>query len=141
MVAVSGDKGEKEVIKLVKCPNCGKKLMQLLKNNPLFDIQCSACYFRAQVKTNNCKPKNEIFGSGWEIMNKVLKSGYMTPPLIVNYKWKENNKNRQTILFYPFITKQNLKKRTLSKNARRANYKMFNYVGLLELPSFVLYKK
>jgi len=60
-------------MRLVPCPNCAKKLMSLPKNFPLYDIQCTGCSFRAQVKTNNSKPKNEIFGAGWDIMSKVLK--------------------------------------------------------------------
>lgn len=74
-------------------------------------------------------------------MEKVLKSGYITPPLIVNFKWKEKDKERQEIRFYPFVPKVNLKKYQLSPTARRANYKMFRYVGLNELPFFVVFKK
>ncbi|KKU46907.1 MAG: hypothetical protein UX62_C0003G0005 [Microgenomates group bacterium GW2011_GWA2_46_7] len=132
-----GDQGELEVIGLVKCPNCGKKLMVLPPNYPLYDIQCTGCSFRAQVKTNQCKPKSEIFGAGWEIMDKVLKSGFQVPSLIANYKWDRG----QEIRFYPFIPKTNLKKRTLSPTARRANYKMFNYIGLDKLPYLSLYTK
>ncbi|MDD4625024.1 MAG: DpnI domain-containing protein [Candidatus Paceibacterota bacterium] len=60
---ISGDIGEQEVIKLIVCPNCGKKLMGLPSNYPLYDIQCTACAFRAQIKTNNKKPAKEIFGA------------------------------------------------------------------------------
>lgn len=84
---------------------------------------------------------NKIFGAGWDIMGKVLKSGYLMPQLIVNFKWQEGGKERQQILFYPFIPKKNLRTRTLSATARRANYRMFNYVGLDKLPHFVLYEK
>ena len=137
----SGDDGEKEVVELVACPNCGKTLMQLPKNYPLYDLQCTGCAFRAQVKTNHSKPKDVIFGAGWEIIQKVLKSGFMVPALFANFKWKEQGVDRQEIIFYPFIPKSHLKKRQLSPTARRANYKMFNYVGLSKLPSFKVYKK
>jgi hypothetical protein len=136
-----GDEGEREVVDLVPCPNCGKELMLLPPNYPLCDVQCSGCLFRAQIKTNRTKPKKEIFGAGWDIVDKVSKSGYLTASLIANFKWEEEGKQRQLILFYPFIPKKNLKKRTLSDTARRANYKMFNYVGLDTLPHFVLYQK
>ncbi|MCD4761747.1 hypothetical protein K8R32_02190 [bacterium] len=138
---ISGDKGEKEVIKLVPCPNCGKNLMLLPPNYPLYDLQCTGCSFRAQVKTNKSKPKKEIFGAGWQIMEKVLKSGFITPPLILNFKWKEKNINKQEIRFYPFVPKKNLKKYQLPPTAKRANYWMFNYIGLDNLPFFVVYKK
>lgn len=137
----AGDDGEQDVVDLVPCPNCQKPLMVLPPNYPLFDLQCTGCSFRAQVKTNNSKPKSVIFGAGWEIMDKVTKSGYMVPPLMANFKWEEKGEKHQEIIFYPFVPKVHLKKRQLSATARRANYKMFNYVGLDTLPSFVLYKK
>lgn len=137
----AGDIGEKEVVNSVPCPNCSKSLMLLPPNYPLYDVQCTGCSFRAQVKTNKSKPKKEIFGAGWDIMEKVLKSGYIVPPLIANFKWTEEGRERQEIVFYPFVPKTHLKKRQLSPTARRSNYKMFNYVGLDKLPYFVLFKK
>lgn len=137
----NGDAGELEVVKLVPCLNCGKKLMTLPKNYPLYDVQCVGCSFRAQVKTNSCKPKPVIFGAGWDIMEKVLKSGFITPPLITNFKWTEKGEEKQEIRFYPFVPKKNLKVHKLSSTARRANYKMFNYIGIDKLPYFELYKK
>jgi hypothetical protein len=115
--------------------------MVLPPNYPLFDVQCSGCSFRAQIKTNRSKPKKEIFGAGWDVIDKVLKSGFSMPPLIANYKWEDKTGEHQEILFYPFIPRKNLKHRTLSPTARRANYKMFNYIGLDKLPYLILYKK
>jgi len=137
----AGDKGELEVVELIPCPNCGKRLMTLPPNYPLFDVQCTGCSFRAQVKTNRSKPKKEIFGAGWQIMEKVLKSGYMIPPTITNFKWEDKKGIHQEIRFYPFVPKKNLKKYQLPETARRANYWMFNYIDLDKLPYFVLYKK
>jgi len=90
-----GDKGEQEVVDLVQCPNCGKDLMLLPPNYPLYDVQCTGCSFRAQVKTNRTKPKPIIFGAGWQIMEKVLKSGFMVPPLIANFRWQEQGQTRR----------------------------------------------
>jgi len=135
-----GDKGEQEVVDLVQCPNCGKDLMLLPPNYPLYDVQCTGCSFRAQVKTNRTKPKPIIFGAGWQIMEKVLKSGFMVPPLIANFRWQEQGQTKQEIRFYPFVPKENLKKYQLPPTARRANYWMFNYIGLDRLPYFVVYK-
>ena len=133
----SGDTGEQEVVNLIKCPNCDSKLILLPENNPLFDIQCERCVFRAQVKTNDSKPKDEIFGAGWQIMEKVMKSGYSIPPLIVNFRYEKG----QEIRFYPFIKRSNLKKYKLPQTAKRANYWMFNYIDLNKLPHFILYRK
>lgn len=133
---LNGDQGELDVVELVTCPNCLKKLMLLPTSYPLYDVQCSGCSFRAQVKTNKSKPKSVVFGAGWDIMEKVLKSGFITPPIFTNFKWQENGVEKQQIRFYPFVPKVNLKKYKLSPSARRANYKMFNYVGLDKLPYF-----
>jgi hypothetical protein len=137
----SGLKGELEVVELVPCPNCNKKLMQLPKNYPLYDVQCTGCSFRAQVKTNNSRPKSEIFGAGWDIVEKVLKSGFLMPPLIANFKWLEKGEVHQKILFYPFVSKKHLRKYRLSKKHRQANYAMFNYVELDKLPCLSIYEK
>jgi len=133
----SGDKGEVEVTTLIDCPNCGSNLILLPQNNPLFDVQCERCIFRAQVKTSSSRPKDQIFGAGWKIMDKVLKSGYLIPSLIVNFKWV----NGQEIRLYPFLQKSNLEKYRLSPSAKRANYWMFKYVGLSKTPHLVLHKK
>ena len=77
--------------------------MVLPKNYPLYDIQCTACNFRAQVKTNHSRPKSIIFGAGWDIMEKVLKSGFLVPPLITNFKWAVGGVEMQEIRFYPFV--------------------------------------
>lgn len=136
-----GDAGEREVVDLIPCPNCGKALMLLPPSYPLFDVQCSGCSFRAQIKSINSKPKASILGAGWDIMDKVLKSGFITPPLIINFKWTEKDVQRQEIKFYPFVPKKNLKKYKLSESARRANYWMFRYEGLDKLPYFTLFIK
>ena len=135
----SGNSGEQEIVNLVPCPNCGKKLMKLPQNYPLYDVQCTGCSFRAQVKTNQSKPKSVVFGAGWQIMNKVLKSGYMTPPLFLNFKWIEKGVQRQEVRFYPFVPKKNLSNYRLSETARRANYEMFTYTGMDSLPYFLVY--
>ena len=137
----NGKIGEQEVVDLVLCPNCGKKLMLLPPNYPLHDIQCTGCHFRAQIKTANHKPSAIIRGAGWDIMEKSLKTGTLPPFLILNFKWVSKSKAHQEIRFYPFVPKKHLKKYTLPATAHRANYKMFNYIKMDELPYFTLYKK
>jgi hypothetical protein len=138
-----GDDGEKEIAKHVPCPNCGKKLETLPKNYPLYDVQCNGCYFRAQVKTSGSSAKSTVRGAGWGIINKVMKAGFLAPPLIVYFrgtklKGKKNHKTKSQILFFPFVTKKTMVNHTLNRPDR---YKMFNYDGLLNLPHFELVKK
>lgn len=137
---IHGDTGEQDVAELVPCPNCAKRLMLLPPGYPLYDVQCTGCLFRAQVKTNHSKPKDVIFGAGWDIMEKVLKSGYLVPPLIANFKWSDREGTHQAILFYPFVSRKNLYKYTLAETAQRSGYPMFRYIDLRALPHFVLYQ-
>jgi len=74
-------------------------------------------------------------------MDKVLKSGFMVPMLIVNSKWTDKKGKHHEIRFYPFIYKSNLDHRKLSKTAKRADYEMFNYVGMNNLKYYVVYSK
>lgn len=138
---IAGDKGEVEVVKLVACPNCGRKLMLLPTAYPLYDVQCSGCFFRAQVKSiSESTKKTTIRGAGWEIMNKVLKSGSLVPSLIVNFKWSENSKEKQEIRFYPFIKKTQLLSYTANIKSRNRKHKMFNY-NLSGVQYYILYSK
>ncbi len=137
----NGNIGEREVVDNIPCPNCGKTLMQLPTSFPMCDVQCIGCHFRAQIKTSKSKPKRTVYGSTWNITDHVLKSGYLMPPLFINFKWAEKDVARQEIRFYPFVPKQNLRPRTLPETAKRAGLKMFDYIGLDTLPHFVLYRK
>lgn len=134
-----GDFGETEIVRLIGCPSCGMQLMTMPQNYPLFDVQCTACTFRAQVKTSLSKPKAQLFGAGWDIIDKVLRSGATVPPLLVNYKWTERGVKKHEVRFFPFIPQTYIKKRKLSENAKRANYWMFNYTNLDQLPYFTLF--
>lgn len=139
---LTGDVGEKEVIKHVRCPNCQSKLVLLPEGFPMYDVMCSRCLFRVQVKTVNNKPRSQIFGATWEIYDKVLKAGHLAPQLIVNYKWKANNGSlNQEIRYYPFIAKGNIQKYKLSEKAKRANLWMFKYVKLDRIPFITLYQQ
>jgi hypothetical protein len=135
---IVGDAGEKEIAELAPCPNCGKRLRTFPKNYPLYDVQCECCFFRAQVKTRGSSPKSVVRGAGWDIINKVLKAGFLAPPLIVNFKWRDGKRKQSEILFFPFITKEYMGKYRLGKGHRQEGYEMFNYVSLKKLPHFQL---
>ena len=65
----------------------------------------------------------------------------MIPSLFANFKRKEKDIDKQEIRFYPFIPKVNLRKYQLSETARRANYKMFHYQNMDNVPHFIVYQK
>ena len=117
--------------------------MKLPKNYPLADVQCIACVFRAQVKTSSGQPANKVLGAGYDILDKVLKAGYLIPPTFFNFKWTDlqTKQQRQEIRFYPFLTRENIEMRQLSPTAQRANYRMFNYINLNTKPFMVVFNK
>ena len=125
------------VIKLTRCPNCNRKLQKFPNNNPLVDIRCEVCQFRAQVKGHDGNPNDiEIQGGGWEILYKTYRAGYTIPPLIIY--WRVNHEIR----FYPFLFLKHLKKKPpLPPTHKQAGYVQFNYVNLATLPYFVWRKK
>lgn len=136
----NGSIGEREVIAHVPCPNCGKTLMLLPTSFPMYDVQCSGCIFRAQIKTSNGRPKSVVYGSTWNITEHALKAGYIMPPLFINFKWSKVGTDHQEIRFYPFVPKANLRPRTLSPTSKRAGLRMFDYTGLDKLPHFIVYQ-
>ena len=131
----SGDNSEKLVIDKTKCPNCGKNLKPLPTNNPLVDVRCEVCRFRAQVKTHKKPRKAEISvqGGGWDILHKTLKAGYAIPPLIIVFRFKGDYQIR----FYPFILRENLGHPHPLTTGKQKGYKQFSYEKLNKLPYFV----
>lgn len=140
---LTGEAGEQFVVERVPCPNCRKALQQLPESYPLYDVQCTACLFRAQVKSPGHKPGARLRGAGWKILSGALRTGATVPPLIVNFQWQSGDSVEREVRFYPFVPQQHLVPRPLSKNPDhpRASYQMFDYVGLSELPYFVLLKE
>lgn len=134
----TGDRGEREIRRRAPCPNCGKALAHLPTNFPLYDLQCEGCSFRAQVKTCVSSPKDIVRGAGWDIIRKVLKAGFLAPPLIVNFRCASGSRRKSEILFFPFVTKKYMEHYRLGENHRQKNYRMFNYVNLKSLPHFQL---
>lgn len=118
----TGDTGELTIARMIKCPNCKRELRPLPPNYVLFDVQCSGCVFRAQVKTNRCAPKEVIFGAGYSVLKHYLRTGHMIPPLIVNFEWKARGRRRHEIRFYPFLAESHVRRRRLP-----SGYVMFNY--------------
>ena len=136
----SGDAGEDYIVRRVKCPSCESALMKLPRAFPMYDIQCTRCLFRAQVKSANCFPKGEVFGGGLDIMEKNLRVGQMIPPLIANFYWGSGRTKGRKVYLFPFLTQRNLPPRTRSSGGARPGYREFNYVHLLDdgTPKMVL---
>ncbi len=124
-----GELGEKFIVENLPCPNCGNELMRLSPGFPLYDVQCTSCIFRAQVKSARTKRcPNEVFGAGWRILNAALKTGQLIPPLLLHLHSDEGKEKHDRVFFFPLLTTGQIKKYTATVRGRK--YEMFKYVGL-----------
>lgn len=134
-----GDLGEDFVAKNAPCPACGKTLTKLPESYPLFDLQCSACTFRCQVKATGKRPQKNILGAGWTIFNAALKTGQQVPPLVYVANL---NEGPPIVRFYPFIPRSHLEPRQpFPDGHKRESYLQFSYLRMNRVPSFVLNEK
>ena len=66
----------------------------------------------------------------------------MIPPLIVIFNWqdKKTKKWNTKVLFFPFLTMKNIRRRKRSYKGKRPGYQEFNYIGLRDekVPQMVL---
>lgn len=139
---IIGDLGEEFVASRAPCPACGKSLTALPEGYPLFDLQCSACTFRCQVKATGKKPQNRIPGAGWAIFNAALRAGQQVPPLIYVANVGSTDGTPPSVRFFPFIPRSHLEKRQpFADGHKRATYLQFTYTKMDRLPSFVLNAK
>lgn len=139
----NGAQGEIDVIKRVLCPNCESRLVQLPPSFPIFDVQCSRCLFRAQVKSAKTAPKGEVFGGGWDIIAHHKRAGGLAPPLIASFSWSSKGHPQRAIFFFPFLRPHNMRSRVRSLGGAHPGYREFNYVGLFdqEVPRVLLYSQ
>jgi hypothetical protein len=79
---VTGDRGERAVIRHVACPRCNrtKQLAQLPRNFQCADLICKFCGFLAQVKTTTVAaqaagPPNTILGAAWRPQHEQIIAG------------------------------------------------------------------
>jgi hypothetical protein len=136
----TGDAGEEFVASSVPCPYCDRKLELLPKNYPLFDVQCSSCLFRAQVKTSKTPISGTIPGGGLKMKESARRLGILSPPIISVSNMKANKADERLVQFFPFIPESHTKKKPPLKDPKREHlkYRMFDYVRMNELPRFVL---
>jgi len=108
---------------------------------PLYDLDCTRCLFRAQVKRILSPPRNRIRGASWEVLNHHLKTGQLVPPIFACFGWKTGEPTPQIIFFFPFVPATHLRKRVLSENHATPGRKMTEYERMLELPKMTVWER
>ena len=130
-----GDFGENLIIKKFNCPKC-KRLKSLKKLPPNFkcaDIICDFCGYLAQVKTKTVsdieKFPSQILGAAWGPQKERMDAGIYFPLFVIL------KKERKYSVFYLSSDLQTeemfIKRKPLSKNAKRAGWQGFYFDGEL----------
>ena len=138
--ARAGFEAEAFVIENVPCPSCGHELRALHPGFPLYDVDCSRCLFRAQVKRILAPPRNRIRGASWDVLHHHLRTGQLIPPIFACFGWKTGAPAPQVIYFFPFIPATHISRRVLSENHATPGRKMTEYERMLELPKMVVWE-
>ena len=126
-----GERGEILVTKKCTCPKCkiNKSLKRLPPNFKCADIICDFCGYLAQVKSQNVKDinklPNKILGAAWSVQKERMDSGIYFPLYIVLV-----NEKKYSIYYLPIDYQEKeifVKRKPLSKNAKRAGWQGFYY--------------
>ena len=134
-----GEAAEQLIADRVPCPSCGSALQQLARGYPLFDIQCSKCLFRAQVKRVHEPPRSRLRGGSWNVVNTYLRTGQLLPPMFVCFGWPRLLAEPSAIYFFPIVPAKNVTKRVLSETHKTdAGRAMVEYRDMLSLPHQVI---
>jgi hypothetical protein len=134
-----GEEAERLIAERVPCPSCGSALHQLVRGYPLFDVQCSKCLFRAQVKRVQEAPRNRLRGGSWNVVNTYLRTGQLLPPMFVCFGWPRLVAEPSSIYFFPLVPAKNVTKRVLSEAHKTdAGRAMVEYREMLSLPHQII---
>tara|TARA_B100000242_G_C42866416_1_gene402167 strand:+ start:102 stop:545 length:444 start_codon:yes stop_codon:yes gene_type:complete len=130
-----GDFGENLIIKKFNCPKCKriKSLKKLPQNFKCADIICDFCGYLAQVKTKTVsdieKFPSKVLGAAWGPQKERMDAGIYFPLFVV----LKNGRNHS--VFYLSSDLQTevmfIKRKPLSKNAKRAGWQGFYFDGEL----------
>jgi hypothetical protein len=134
-----GKEAERFVVDRVRCPSCGHRLLQLPPGYPLYDVACSYCLLRAQVKRILAKPRDRVRGASWEVMNHHIKTGHLIPPMFACFGWPAGRLEPEVIWFFPLIPTKHIEMRELSERHQTPGRRMTEYVRMREVPHMIVF--
>lgn len=138
--SVSGAEAERFVVDRIPCPSCSSALRALPAGYPLYDVECTRCLLRAQVKRILARPRDRIRGATWDVMSHHFKTGHLIPPMFACFGWPAGRPEPHVVWFFPLIPTRNLKMRVLSeRHQTQAGRRMAEYVDMRSLPRFVVF--
>ena len=130
-----GDFGENLIIKKFNCPKCKriKSLKKLPQNFKCADIICDFCGYLAQVKTKTVsdieKFPSKVLGAAWGPQKERMDAGIYFPLFVV----LRNGRNHSVFYLSSDLQTEEMfiKRKPLSKNAKRAGWQGFYFDGEL----------
>ncbi len=130
-----GDFGENLIIKKFNCPKCKriKSLKKLPQNFKCADIICNFCGYLAQVKTKTVsdieKFPSKVLGAAWGPQKERMDAGIYFPLFVV----LKNGRNHSVFYLSSDLQTEEMfiKRKPLSKNAKRAGWQGFYFDGEL----------
>ncbi len=130
-----GDFGENLIIKKFNCPKCKriKSLKKLPQNFKCADIICDFCGYLAQVKTKTVsdieKFPSKVVGAAWGPQKERMDAGIYFPLFVV----LKNGRNHSVFYLSSDLQTEEMfiKRKPLSKNAKRAGWHGFYFDGEL----------
>ena len=131
-----GELGEKLIAKECICPKCknNKTLKRLgIKNFKCADIICDFCGYLAQVKTKTVsdieKFPSKVLGAAWGPQKERMDAGIYFPLFVV----LKNGRNHSVFYLSSDLQTEEMfiKRKPLSKNAKRAGWQGFYFDGEL----------
>jgi|ERR1039458_3979989 hypothetical protein len=136
----SGERAVEFVLAQVKCPYCGKTLIDLPRATPVYDVACSRCEFRAQVKSVETRKRSRIRGASARPLAGLRLAGKLSPPLSVVWEWDGTVRSAAEISLFPLVPWSHLHERAPPANhAMMPGRLMVDYHDLQLLPHFELY--
>ena len=130
-----GDFGENLIIKKFNCPKCKriKTLKKLPQNFKCADIIRDFCGYLAQVKTKTVsdieKFPSKVLGAAWGPQKERMDAGIYFPLFVV----LKNGRNHSVFYLSSDLQTEEMfiKRKPLSKNAKRAGWQGFYFDGEL----------
>ena len=130
-----GDFGENLIIKKFNCPKCKriKSLKKLPQNFKCADIICDFCGYLAQVKTKTVsdieKFPSKVLGAAWGPQKERMDAGIYFPLFVV----LKNGRTHSVFYLSSDLQTEEMfiKRKPLSKNAKRAGWQGFYFDGEL----------
>jgi hypothetical protein len=136
----SGERAVEFVLLQTKCPYCVKALVDLPRATPVYDVACSRCEFRAQVKSVETPKRSRIRGASARPLAGLRLAGKLSPPLIVVWGWDGEARSAAEVSLFPLVPWSHVRERVLPPNhATMAGRLMVDYHDLKNVPHFTLY--